>query len=58
MSRGGTGSGSRGEAGSILRILAVKLSDHVLAECFHDVSPGEVRRLLRETADALPPPEK
>lgn len=58
MSRGGTGSGSRGEAGSILRILAVKLPDDVLADCFHDVSPGEVRRLLRETADALPPPIK
>jgi ribonuclease HI len=58
VSHGATGSGSRGEAGNILRVLAKKLSDRVLTECFHDVPPAEVRRLMRETADAVSLPEK
>lgn len=52
MSRGETGHGS------ILLVLAAKLPDHVLSECFHDKTPGEIRRFLRETADNLPLPEE
>ena len=52
-----TGPGAKRQAGNILRILAEKLPDEVLQDCFHDLSPRQARKTLQETAAVLDPPE-
>jgi ribonuclease HI len=54
----GSVSGNRGRAELILKRLAEKLPDHILEEYFDTLSPGQVRKVLTETAILLTPTQE